>query len=251
MNTAQTVLDTRTSIAEAAASLEYDDRLRAIGHYKNYPEMMVWVGRNYSRRRAKLFMVGESHYLESSSQYHHDAERWYAGVPVSDKPDWAWIKTRNIIRNGIRTKWRRKSKTIYRNIENALFASDYCTERPFTAFTEVAFMNYFQRPAQQSGKSIAVCGLDAKMAFSVFQEVVDTIAPTIVIFTSSLAWHHAKRHGAEDFLEQRKISYARTPHPGMPWWNKKSRAYQNSTGKNHFIRSVNSGVAGNSHSAIE
>jgi hypothetical protein len=244
MNATQTVLDSRTSIAEAAASFEYDDRLHAISHYQNYPEMMVWVGRNYSQRRAKLLLVGESHYLESTSQYHHDAERWYAGVPVSDKPDRAWIKTRNIIRNGIRTQWRSKSKTIYRNIENALFASDYCAEQPFTAFTEVAFMNYFQRPAQQSGKSIVACGLDAAMAFSVFEEVVDTIAPNIVIFTSSLAWRHAnKGKKAEKFLGQRTISYARTPHPGMPWWNKVSRAYQNSTGKKYFIRSVNSGVA--------
>ena len=116
--------------------------------------------------------------------------RW---VKVSDKKDWGWINTRNIISNGINTKWKSKSKTIYRNIEQALFETDIYKNEQLTAFSDIAFINYFQRPAQKTGKSIKVSKLDSEVSKKVVSQVINTISPDIVIFTSSLAWRHAKR----------------------------------------------------------
>jgi hypothetical protein len=224
-------------------SFAYDDQLDLIDHYKIYPEMKVWIGCNYPSNANKLLLIGESHYLKKESDFHHDPATWYAGISVTGKSDYGWLKTRSIIFNGINTKWRTKSKSIYRNIEKALFESTMFDEKPLTAFTEVAFMNYFQRPAEKTGQSIKVSALDAKLGFDVFKNVVEAISPSMVLFTSSLALHHAKKSGIEVFLKRNNISFDRAPHPGMPWWNRRSKAYNNKTGKEHFITFVNNEVA--------
>ncbi len=204
-------------------SSEFDERLEAIEHYKIYPEMKPWVGSRYAHSKPKILIVGESHYLKAGSIYHHDSQAWYDGIQVSDKEDWGWIKTRNIIANGIDTGWKDKSKLIYKNIEQALFETDLYKETELTAFSDIAFLNYFQRPAQQTGKSIKVSRQDAELGHKVVSQVVKTILPDIVIFTSSLAWRHAKRSGFIKEMSNWKIKCTRAPHPGMPWWNRVSK----------------------------
>ncbi|PSW23424.1 hypothetical protein C9I94_14950 [Photobacterium swingsii] len=223
-------------------SNEFDEALDTIGHYQNYPDMKPWVGCEYAASRVKILIIGESHYLDVGSTYHHNPEEWYAGVTLSDKEDKGWVKTRNIISNGIKSKWKSKSKTIYRNIEKVLFESeaDFCSSS--TAFSRIAFLNYFQRPAEQTGKSIKVSQLDADVSKDVVGQVAKAIAPEIIIFTSSLAYRHAKRSGLLKAFDEQGIKYTRTPHPGMPWWNRVSKVYGNRTGKQHFVDFVNSVV---------
>lgn len=220
-------------------SLEYDDRLDLIDHYRNYPKLKVWVGCNYSTMQKRLLLIGESHYLDKGITHHHDVVAWYTGGSECEKDGLGWINTRAIIQNGIDDHWASKGKSIYRNIERALFETLLFKERPRTAFTEVAFMNYFQRPAEKSGESIKVFPMDAEVSARVLEGVVNIIAPDAVIFTSSLAWRHAKLSGISDFLRRESIAVARAPHPGMPWWNRVSKKYGNKTGKNHFVEFVN------------
>jgi hypothetical protein len=220
----------------------FDKQLDMIKHYQNYPEMRPWIGCNYAQARIKLLLVGESHYLEINSTYHHDPIAWYEGMTISDKDDWGWVKTRNIILNGIKTNWKSHSKAIYKNTEKALFESNFFDKKPVTAYTDVGFMNFFQRPAEVSGKSIKVSEIDAMISNNVFQDVVSVISPDIVIFTSSLAFNCAKGGNSLSFLQDKKIKYIRTPHPGMPWWNRVSKAYKNKTGRDHFIHFVNEQV---------
>jgi len=227
-------------------SFEFDNKFDAIEHYQIYPEMKPWVGSEYTHSKVKILVIGESHYLDAGSIYHHDTQGWYEGVKVSDKKDWGWIKTRNIISNGINTKWKDKSKAIYRNIEKALFETELYKEKQLTVFSDIAFLNYFQRPAQQTGKSIKVSKLDSDISNKVVSQVVTTISPDIVIFTSSLAWRHAKRSGFVKVLDDSLIKCTRAPHPGMPWWNRVSKMYGNRTGKQHFINFVNTSVKINS-----
>lgn len=220
----------------------FDEQFTKIKHYQNYPEMLPWIGHKYSNTRVKTLLVGESHYLSKSSEYHHDPIAWYEGLIISDKDDCGWIKTRNIISNGIETKWKSASKTIYRNIEKALFESDMFGNIPDTAFSDVAFMNFYQRPAEITGKSIKVTKHDVVTSNDVFQGVVNIILPDIVIFTSSLAFKSAKKGGSLKYLEDNKIIYTRTPHPGMPWWNRVAKKYGNKSGKTHFVDFVNKQV---------
>lgn len=223
-------------------SNEFDEVLDSVEHYQKYPEMKPWIGCEYAGSSIKILVIGESHYLDVGSTYHHDPQEWYGGVTVSDKKDSGWIKTRNIISNGIESNWKSKSKTIYRNIEKALIESNAnCSERT-TAFSNIAFLNYFQRPAEQTGKSIKVSKLDSDVSKSVVRQVVKAISPEVIIFTSSLAWRHAKRSNLIKEFDEQSIKYTRAPHPGMPWWNRVSKAYGNRTGKQHFVHFVNAAV---------
>jgi hypothetical protein len=201
--------------------------------------MMPWVGKKHPRSELKLLIVGESHYLDKDSSYHHDIESWYKGINVTGKPDTGWFNTRGIISNGINTNWKSRSKAIYKNIEKALRESKMLVSDDESVFVDLAFMNFFQRPAEVTGKSINVSEIDSLVSDEVFKSVIEIISPHIIIFTSSLAFRSAKKGMLLKHLKDIDISYARTPHSGMPWWNREAKAYGNKTGKNHFVDFIN------------
>ncbi|QDZ29337.1 hypothetical protein [Noviherbaspirillum sp. UKPF54] len=142
--------------------------------------------------------------------------------------------TRDIISNGIKNKWRKKEAILYRNIDSALRTSSLFSPCPANAFTEVAFMNYFQRPADTNGDSIQVHQQDAQVANEVFRAVVHAISPDIVIFCSSLAYRNAKKFEVPNFLNLRNVLCGHVPHAGMPWWNRVAKKYGGRTGKQVF-----------------
>jgi len=220
----------------------YDQMLDKVNHYIKYPQLKPYIGENYSNTRLKLLVVGESHYLSKKTNYHHDPVEWYKGIDISDDMDDAGIKTRNIIIKWMNNECKRKSRVIYRNIEKALFDSDFFKGKPDNAFSEIAFMNFFQRPAEINGKSIIVSDIDLTESNKIFSEVVNIIQPDSVIFTSSLAYKAAKKGGTLNQLKARNITFTRTPHPGTSWWNRISKAYSNKTGKLHFIEFINAQV---------
>jgi len=224
-------------------STDYDEKLNTISHYINYPEMRPWIGVNYKYEKVKILIVGESHYLSKDSKYHLKAEDWYNGISDSQKDKHInGINTRKVINRGITIKWKKKSYVIFKNIEDALFSSQLFSNKPASVYYNIAFMNYFQRPAQVPGKSILLEKIDEEIAKKVFLQVVDCIKPTAIIFTSSLAYKSAKRNGALESLKSKNISFARSPHPATSWWNRKSKKYGNKTGKDHFISFVNEQV---------
>lgn len=229
-------------------SLEYDDKLDLIDHYKRYPEMKVWVGRNYPNALTKLLIVGESHYTGEKFKYHHDPVVWYAGLPDEVRQTRKGFRTREILADGIVNRWGKKSAAIYRHIEKALFSSELFKVgtsgvKPSSAFTEIAFMNYFQRPAETPKESIKVCLRDADISADVFRQVVAAISPNAVIFTSSLAFRHAKAKSIDVFLDEHRVRCTRTCHPATSWWNRPSRPLKGKTGKTHFIDWVNESVS--------
>lgn len=218
----------------ADASTDFDSQLDLIPHYCLYPEMRVWVGRNFASRHIQLLVVGESHYMPDTCTVHHDPIAWYSGVEI---PAGAhdWLRTRGVIQNGIETRWNTKSKTIYRNIEAAIVTSGIFPDTPRSVFSEIAFFNFFQRPAESLGASVRVSKADREMACMVFQEVVGTIKPTAVAFTSTLASNHAKAGGLSDFLKAKGIVYVTTAHPSSAWWNRPSRPHGCRTGRQCLV----------------
>ncbi|WP_153111879.1 hypothetical protein [Propionivibrio limicola] len=170
-------------------TLEYDQFLDKIPHYGIYHQMRPWIGKGYPLQSHKVLLVAESHYVGKQFEFHRDPEKWYDGVGTDDskgvKSKGFW--TRTIIAEGIKNKWREKSAVLYRNMDSALRSSRLFYTCPTNAFTEVAFMNYFQRPAEISGKSIKVSKQDALVASQVFREVVCAIRPDAVIFCGVVA----------------------------------------------------------------
>tara|TARA_R110002060_G_scaffold29939_2_gene40380 strand:+ start:277 stop:951 length:675 start_codon:yes stop_codon:yes gene_type:complete len=221
----------------------FTKELSSIAHYQKYPNLIPWIGDGYDEAKHKLLILGESHYLDKDSQYHHNPEEWYAGVDVSAFKDLGWMKTANIIRNGLKDGWKKKSKLIYKNLSKALIESkveEFAIEQPFQ---KVCYLNYFQRPAEKIGKSIKVSCLDSQVSADVVSEVTAIVKPDIVIFSSTLAWNHAKKSNLISELKERGIKCARVPHAGMPWWNRVSKKYDNKTGKYYFIDFITSAVS--------
>jgi hypothetical protein len=62
------------------------------------------------------------------------------------------MKTANIIRNGLNNGWKQKYKLIYKNLSKVLIESK---------------VDYFQRPAENTGKSIKFSNLDSKVSSGV------------------------------------------------------------------------------------
>lgn len=213
----------------------YLNELSQIEHYKKYPNLIPWIGNAYKQSKNKVLILGESHYLDKNSSYHHEPTKWYEGIDVTDAKDLSWMRTATIIQNGINNGWKEKSKLIYKNLSKALVESkvdEFNVEQPFH---KICYLNYFQRPAEVTGKSINASELDSKVSCAVVNNVIDIVEPNIVVFSSTLAWGHAKKSGLINELKRQGIKCVRVPHAGMPWWNRVSKKYGNKTGKHYFI----------------
>lgn len=215
----------------------YDGQFSHIEHYKIYPELYPWVGQAFHMQCPRILVLGESHYLKPSSVYHHDAAAWYAGISIQDKSDRSWTITRGIVANGLVSQWKGKSKTIYRNIEAAAVDAGVGAQTHGSPFHSMAFMNYFQRPAQVSGKSLVVSELDQSHSTAVLNSVLEILSPRIVVFCSVLAWKAAR----ESVRENQRVHFAFAPHPATRWWHTPMRKYKDKTGRQMFIQALQTG----------
>ncbi|MGV8919792.1 MAG: hypothetical protein ACOH2R_18645 [Pseudomonas sp.] len=213
----------------------FDNELECIPHFAHYPKLKPWVGLGYRSALAKILILGESHYLARTSTYHHNPQDWYAGVELAGVPDQGWTNTRGIIQNGINNHWKGASKTIYRNIASALEAGGVMSENPFMS---IAFMNYFQRPAEQTGESIIVCPQDLAISAETVGAVVKVIRPDLVVFCSSLAWKSAKKTSLLEDMRGEGLRVRASSHPSSAWWNRPSKRLKGRSGKEAFIAAV-------------
>ncbi len=215
-------------------STTFDEQFSGIGHFQLYPELYPWVGHAFHSQSPRILVLGESHYLEPESDYHHDAAAWYAGINIQGKRDRAWTITRGIVANGLENRWREKSKTIYRNIEAAAVDAGVGASTLVSPFHSMAFMNYFQRPAQVSRKSIVVSALDKSHSAAVLNSVLEILSPQIVIFCSVLAWGAAR----ESIHRHQHVRFAFTPHPATRWWHTPMRKCKGKSGRQIFIEAL-------------
>lgn len=221
---------------QSRCSERLDTELSIIGHYRLYPSLLPWVGQQYESQKIRLLVVGESHYLDKKSSYHHDDEVWYSGLDTSGYKDNNWFFTRNIINNGLNSKWKEKSKLIYKNIEKALLTSGFSDGAQLSPFETISFMNYFQRPAQVTGKSLHHTPLDIKTSAEVFQKVMMALEPDVVIVCSKLAWRAMRASDVTNTMGETR--FAVTPHPATRWWHTKMKKHQGKSGKDLFIEAI-------------
>lgn len=106
------------------------------------------------------------------------------------------------------------------------------------SFISVAFMNYFQRPAEQTGDSISVSPLDIEHSAATVGEVVRIVRPDLVVFCSSLAWKAAKRTTLLDDMRGQGLLVKASSHPSCAWWNRPSKRLKGRSGKAAFMAAV-------------
>lgn len=221
----------------AQYTTEFDSELECIEHYQKHPQMMPFVGTDYGKHGPRVLVIGESHYLQPKSTIHLNPDVWYASS-VADLDNAALDDTRReywathtracLTKKG--PTWKKKSFTIFRNLEAALIEAGYPIAD--NALRYVAFMNGFQRPAV-SRLSIKDTPLDREHSVKTVQSVIAVLAPEHVIFVSRKAY---KALGKKLSID----SHA-TPHPASPWWN---RASKRGTGKAQFVALMQQVLAG-------
>lgn len=191
-------------------------------HYKKYPVMKPWVGSNYvSDKHKKLLVLGESHYLPEGSTKSHDLDAWYSGsVDSLDAEEQGWIFTAEIIGKHMQENFHNSAHGIFRNTAKAVNTVGYQYANPSEAMNDIAFMNFFQRPAEKTGDSINVGKKDVEVAIYVLKDVIETLAPDLIVFVSfKAAWY------GRSIVESLNIPVAVTPHPTCRWWNKQTKKY--------------------------
>ena len=191
-------------------------------HYKKYPVMKPWVGTNYvSDKHKKLLVLGESHYLPKGSIKSCDVDAWYSGsVDSLEAEEKGWIFTAEIIGKHMQENFPNSAHGIFRNTAKAVNTVGYQYANPSEAMNDIAFMNFFQRPAEKTGDSINVGKKDVEVAICVLKDVIEILAPDIIVFVScKAAWY------GKSIVESLNIPVAVTPHPTCRWWNKQTKKY--------------------------
>lgn len=215
----------------------YDEYLCAIEHYQRYKMMKPWVGFDYSNQLVKILVLGESHYVNKHACFHHDEAAWYNGVEVPQRFQ-RGINTREVLGQSLAERWKRKSAVIYRNIEGALYEAGVKARDGCSPINSIAYMNYFQRPAQSSGLSLKPGPLDRLQSAAVVDAVVDILQPDLIIICSALA-----RRAAAGQLRT-TVRLVGTTHPATRWWHTPMRRYKGMSGKQIFVNAVRGDITG-------
>lgn len=211
---------------------------------EKYPEMKPFVGDNYnSNVHKKLLIVGESNYLPDYSTVHLDASRWYNGnSSLLDSDEKYWIDTAKLIEESTDKFFNKNGWSMYRNIHNALKESGLNSKsksgRNEFIFSEVAYMNYFKRPANQ-GNSIKEIfePIDQEIAYQVFCDKVKELNPDLIIIASRYVNQKVEEKAIWEFLDKMNCKYCHTPHPTSAYWNTRLnwKSFEGRTGKEQFI----------------
>jgi hypothetical protein len=228
---------TKRKIVKARYYSRYDKKLQEITHYRNYPEMMPFIGKFYPGSKTKILIIGESHFL-NGGQLMKDAQifkekSWYDLeanlLPKKEEPNGdnfiGAIFTREVIEDFI-YRSTGKSYAIFRNLASVLKGHlPFWPDRYKTVFENIAYFNYFQRPSFKSGKSIKNNTRDDEVAFSVFISVIQVLKPNVIFFASQKAF---KTYAAVLMKNPTEVvpPVHPFPHPGSSHWNTKSKEYQ-------------------------
>ena len=201
---------------------KYDSKFQTILHYKNFPQMIPWVGTDYDKKdHKKILFIGESHYLPKDSIIHETPDKWYSSsdsnLNVEEK---RWINTRGVMKKNENQKYNSPSQVvIFGNIETVIQEAMEKTKYDYDEskqqfFRYCAFYNFFQRPAH-IGDSLEAEPQDIKVAIETFEKIVSILKPDFVYIVSSKVWYLPEMQKVRE-LKNADFS----PHPSCSWWNR-------------------------------
>lgn len=196
-------------------------------HYRNHPQMLPFIGNNYGTLR-KLLIVGESHYLhnknsELANKYSDIIKNWYSIThdyilsKVDEKIGKGIISCTNTRANlnafmaDCRTL---KAYTIYKNVSDVAMQITFFKKNKIEPFTFMAYMNFFQRPADLTGEKLKPNKKDVEIARNVFSYVVNIIKPDYIFVVSSNVWEYLHSFKFDNVI------IGHSCHPSCPYWYK-------------------------------
>lgn len=197
----------------------FDKELDKIEHYKKFPAMRPYIGKNYGNsNNLKIMLIAESHYLPQTSTINKDINKWYNSTQNKLTPEEvSWINTREIVQG----EWKNDGHMIFRELNKRM--SRFMDTSEFRAMSNVIFMNGFQRPANDTGDSIKkFCKpIDFKIGAETIQNVINIVEPNLIIFVSKLSWDKLrwKLQKTESVI---KTDFVCHPGTGGRYWHNKN-----------------------------
>lgn len=203
-----------------------------------HTELLPYIGQEYEE--TKILLIAESHYVEKATQDQFENTNWYHSplpqAPMSDDKNnpfhiqgndgaEGWFDTRQVLVRYMNND-RGKGHTVFSNPTKVLNELGIGIEDGDKAFDRFAFMNFFQRPALEKGKSINDSPIDRKAAKEILSKVIDILQPKAVIFLSK------KAYNAFGEKVYNGIPIYKVCHPTCPWWNRKCK--DGKCAKEHF-----------------
>ncbi len=193
------------------SSTQFDTYLNQIPHFKQYPLMRPYVGSNYSSKDNKILLIAESFYLPNECKLNKESQHWYnANESKLSDYEKRWINCRGLIE----CNWNSHGHFIYRELNRVMM------ETTGEGFSSVAFMNAFQRPACQEGRSFQYdCEpIDIQKAVDTINAVQDILTPNIVIFVAKYPWDLLGNRIKEKSIAQ-KYTFVCHPGTGGRYWH--------------------------------
>lgn len=208
----------RQCTMEEYRDISFNSKLLEIEHFKHYPQMIPFVGKNY--KETKLLVIAESHYLPPKTEYFDPkklSDAWY-GYGTNPIPE-----TWNDHNNGLVNLKDQVDSFNSENYENKPYPKENCycwVDYTWTAkiiaavewnykgghriyfslkdvlkkerLVNCAFMNFFQRPVPASKEGVSMKNFiikeDIEVAGDTLQRVCEILKPDKIFFASSCAW---------------------------------------------------------------
>jgi hypothetical protein len=238
-------MTTEFNIYHGSSYFDLDLMNYKASHFKNFPEMMPWIGDEYNEQKIKILVVGESYFFKEAT-FHHNASNWYSKTfkdNLSDKTGDLSKRSGHRVRHHITRsidnsfkKNKKKTHPMHRNLHDVLLKTEIFKAKKsknYTPFSSIAYINYFQRPAKSAGTSILEKTIDLQVALETIKNIVSIIKPNIVMFASVKAYKAARTDKLLSFLDSRDVLYDYSAHPCSQHWNRACKKYGNIRGKSN------------------
>ena len=188
--------------------------------------MMPFVGPSFrSEGRPSFLLIGESHYIPPGSTLDTSPETWYSGVEGNlSETERYFLSTSQIIEDSLQSRFSNKAHSIWRNSFQVINQRGPAHPDFTSVAAEVAFYNFFLRPAF-TGESLRVVQMDVALANQAFAFHCETLRPDAIVFLSMLAGRHFRPP------ESLAVPVVTVPHPGCRWWNRAATKYGNKPGR--------------------
>lgn len=234
----------------------YDKEIKEnLPHLNNYPEMLPFIGTNYGKMKSKIFILGESHYIDKlvinklnaisvKSPLNVTGDNrfltdWYnQNSSEFDKDTSGWLFTRGNI-DGIEVNSiNNKTIRFYWNLRKELESNVELIDSK-NVFSNFVYYNYFQRPALVDGGSIANDSIDNEKAYETLRYMAEKFNPHKIIFATIKGWDaFYKIRKSPSIFDEINVDFV--PHASCKWWNTPSQKYGNREnpkmkGKEKFI----------------
>ena len=208
----------------------YDNELKKIEFYDRYhPEYLPYVGDNYDK--TGVLLLGESNYIDETNPDLTadvlrliDSSLWYTTASEKLPKDGCidWCNNRYLIVEETFEKKKKGQRTspahnMYLNPAKAFIEVFPQVANTWDAFTYFASMNYFQKPATKTGKSISQKKEDEQFAAANLCHVVSVLKPETIIFLSKKAHWAFEAHKPAELNE---LYIGACAHPACAWWNR-------------------------------